>query len=143
MTFRIRLVALLHVGLTSILLAQTPKAVPGKPLQTMVWVNSGTRVYHCPGSQHFGTTRAGEYMTEAAARGRGDRAAQGTGCPTSAVGQVRLVPLTPGEVWINAESGLYHCPDSRLYGLTRRGRFLPEAEARSAGSRPAGRRECR
>jgi hypothetical protein len=111
------------------------------PLQTVVWVNQRSRVYHCPGTSSFGSTRTGEYMSEAAARARGNRAAEGKACRVPAA-PLQLVPLTPGEVWINTVSGLYHCPESRLYGNTKTGRFLPEGEARSAGYRPAGRRQC-
>jgi hypothetical protein len=108
----------------------------------MVWVNTNSKVYHCPGSQFYGTTRDGEYMTEAAARARGNRALERTACPPTTDAAAPLRPLTSGEVWINTESGLYHCPDSRLYGHTRRGLFLPETDARARGYRPAARRAC-
>lgn len=111
-------------------------------LSTVVWVNSNTRVYHCPGSQYYGNSRDGQYMSEAAARARGNRAAQGQGCPGGAA-PGRLRPATAGEVWINTETLLYYCPGSRYYGVViRRGRFLPENEARDAGARPAGGRRC-
>ncbi len=35
--------------------------------QTKVWANTKSRVYHCPGSRYYGTSSAGEWMTEAAA----------------------------------------------------------------------------
>jgi len=35
--------------------------------QTKVWANTNSRVYHCPGSRYYGTSSAGEWMTEAAA----------------------------------------------------------------------------
>ena len=37
----------------------------------MVWVNSGSKAYHCPGERYYGKTRRGEYMTEAAAKAAG------------------------------------------------------------------------
>ena len=113
------------------------------PLSAVVWVNSNTKVYHCPGSQYYGNSRDGQYMSEAAARARGNRAAQGQGCSGGGDAAGRLRPPTPGEVWINTETLLYYCPGSRYYGVViRRGRFLPEGEARSAGARPAGGRRC-
>jgi hypothetical protein len=113
------------------------------PLSAVVWVNSNTKVYHCPGSPYYGHSRDGQYMSEAAARARGNRAAQGQGCPGSGESPGRLRPPTPGEVWINTETLLYYCPGSRYYGVViRRGRFLPEGEARAAGARPAGGRRC-
>jgi len=137
------LLALFHlVGATSALAQARATPEPATPsLQTVVWVNPPSRIYHCPGTQFFGSTREGEYMSEAEARARGNRASERKACPASAA-PIQLVPLTPGDVWVNTISGLYHCPESRLYGSNKRGRFLLEGEARSAGYRPAGRRQC-
>lgn len=45
-----------------------------------VWVNTASKVYHCPGSHWFGKTKQGTYMTEAAAKADGDRASNGKAC---------------------------------------------------------------
>jgi hypothetical protein len=37
----------------------------------MVWVNSGSKVYHCPNDRWYGRTKAGSYMTEAQAQQQG------------------------------------------------------------------------
>lgn len=46
----------------------------------LVWVNTGTKVYHCYGTKYYGTTKSGKYMTEMAARAAGNHAENGKGC---------------------------------------------------------------
>ena len=50
-------------------MAQAPGGGAG-----MVWVNSASNVYHCPGSKYYGKTKAGSYMTEAEAKAKGAHA---------------------------------------------------------------------
>jgi hypothetical protein len=46
-------------------------------------------------------------------------------------------------VWVNTESGVYHCPGARWYGKTKKGRYLTQKAARASGYRPANGKPCR
>ena len=64
----------------------TPKAPPADKAPApgggpgMVWVNSASKVYHCPSDRWYGKTKAGEYMTESAAKAAGNHADRGKAC---------------------------------------------------------------
>jgi hypothetical protein len=59
-------------------MASTTPAPGGGP--GMVWLNTSTKVYHCYGTKYYGTTKAGAYMTEAAAKAKGAHADAGKPC---------------------------------------------------------------
>jgi len=46
------------------------------------------------------------------------------------------------KVWVNTNSGIYHCPGSRWYGTTKQGKYMGECEALKAGYRAAYYRPC-
>ena len=117
-----------------------------KALQTRVWVNHITRIYHCPGSDYYGKTRKGEFMEEAQARGYGFRALGRRSCPPVATPVRAPLPdtarATKRMVWVNTESGVYHCPNAADWGATRRGLYLSESDAAAGGHKPAAGRKC-
>lgn len=118
----------------------------------IVWINTRSGVYHCPGTRWYGVTKNGEYMTQGEAREKGYRPAYGMVCQAN--GSQPVLPKRPKQsdaseskitnhghvevkVWVNTSSGVYHCPGTRWYGRTKTGEYMTEAQAQEKGFRPA------
>jgi serine/threonine-protein kinase len=46
------------------------------------------------------------------------------------------------KVWVNTDSGTYHCPGTRWYGKTQEGEYMTQKQARVKGYHPAAGRAC-
>jgi hypothetical protein len=46
----------------------------------LVWVNTASKVYHCPTDRYYGKTKAGKYLSEPAAQAEGDKPDAGKKC---------------------------------------------------------------
>ncbi|MGE5094468.1 MAG: DUF3761 domain-containing protein, partial [Betaproteobacteria bacterium] len=47
-----------------------------------------------------------------------------------------------GKVWVNTDSKVYHCEKDALYGKTKTGEYMTEAQAKASGARAARGKEC-
>jgi hypothetical protein len=47
------------------------------------------------------------------------------------------------QVWVNTNSGVYHCPGTHWYGATKSGSYMKQSEAQQKGYRPAYHRACK
>lgn len=46
------------------------------------------------------------------------------------------------KVWVNTNSGTFHCPGTRWYGKTQQGEFMTQKQAREKGFHPAANHAC-
>ncbi len=47
------------------------------------------------------------------------------------------------KVWVNKQSGFYHCPGTTFYGKVQPGAYMSQGEALQSGYRPIGDEPCR
>ena len=123
-----------------------------------VWVNTSSGVYHCPGTRWYGNTKHGKYSSECAAINDGNRPAYGKPCGSDCQSAQTATPSFPPtanentrtqqtgnpdvKVWVNTNSGVYHCPGTRWYGNTKQGEFMSQKKAQDTGNRPAYGKVC-
>lgn len=147
----------IQIRYLSVLAAQSQ----GEPKEVKVWVNTNSGVYHCPGTRWYGTTKQGKYESECAAIKDGNRPAYGKPCGSECRSGLSTAPAvspsteenTSGtsskqagnpdaKVWVNTNSGVYHCSGTRWYGSTKHGEFMTQKNAQSNGYRPPYGKAC-
>jgi hypothetical protein len=57
-------------------------------------------------------------------------------------GRAASRPAGNGQVWVNTDSRVYHCPGTRWYGKTKEGAYMPEAQAQAQGAKPDHGKAC-
>jgi hypothetical protein len=103
------------------------------------------------GTPFSGAKRAG------ACRGHGGvqswGAAEATTIPMNAPAQLATpapatnrratpAPASNGQVWVNTDSRVYHCPGTRWYGKTKEGTYMSETQAQAQGAKPDHGKAC-
>jgi hypothetical protein len=74
----------------------------------------------------------------------GQTAQQATGAAQSAGSATspRAAPANSGQVWVNTDRRIYHCPGTRWYGKTKEGTYMSEAQAQPQGAKPDHGKAC-
>jgi hypothetical protein len=67
--------------------------------------------------------------------------AQGTP-PASTSRRAASPPAGDGQVWVNTDSHVYHCPGRRWYGKTKQGSYMSESQAQAQGAKPDHGKAC-
>jgi len=154
----VALLATLLLSLATYIVSPTVQAGQ-KQNEVTVWVNTASGVYHCAGTRWYGNTKRGEYAGECAAIKAGNRPAYGKACGSVCQSATTERPPSPFEkenaparneqagnpdakVWLNTNSGVYHCPGTRWYGTTKQGVFMTQKKAQDGGNRPAYGKVC-
>jgi len=112
-----------------------------------VWANTHSHVYHCPGSHSYGTSKHGQYMSEAAAVAQHFTPAKGRSCAARASAhaaspQAGAATAHAGQVWVNTRNHEYRCPGASKYGEGKHGVYMTEQAALAAGNQPSHGRRC-
>jgi len=51
-------------------------------------------------------------------------------------------PAGSGQVWVNTDSHVYHCPGTRWFGKTKQGSYMSETQAQAQGAKPDHGKAC-
>lgn len=58
------------------------------------------------------------------------------------LGTATVAAATNITVWTYKKTGLYYCPDSKLYGKVKPGMYMTQEKAQESGYQPAGGDTC-
>ena len=104
----------------------TPKLKTGWKASFINWFAGATRPQDSSTSDRFKLDRSVQNLRR-------------PGSPTSRLPSPTALepPLNFDQIWVNTRSGKYWKPNSRYYGKTKQGEYMPEKDAVQKGYRPA------
>ena len=123
-----------------------PALNPASAKSTSQGQSTGTIIATCKdGTAFTGTKRSGACRGHGGVQSWGP--AEAATIPTNAPAQLATPepmksPRGNGQVWVNTDSHVYHCPGSRWYGKTKQGSYMFEAQAQAQGARPDHGKAC-